>query len=320
MRVPNLPLGAGLAAGLAATFAAFGPPRTAQAQELEPAFEGARLMSFEGARLLSYAGALRALSTSNDAIYLNPAGLALSNIYSIEGNFLDDLRGRQRFFNASVMDSQAGPVAGGLAYTYMTRTVGVDPQGAEYTLEGHRAELSVATKVAETVAIGVTGRYLNFTAKHGEADDPARAIDIFTIDAGLQWRSQSGFCLGLAAYNLTKPDYREVPISWGAGLGFEAEGFAIEADIRYNARIGKAAFSGAVAYAFGGVVPIRLGGSYDLASQSASISAGIGYQTKEFSADFGFRQRVSEGRYGPDDLDGARMIGLSLRLMIPQSQ
>ena len=63
----------------------------------------------------------RGLATGNDSIYVNPAGLAMAKIYSIELGYLDDLLGSDRRFNASIVDSQAGPVAGGFAYTYTKR-------------------------------------------------------------------------------------------------------------------------------------------------------------------------------------------------------
>src|SRR5438477_564148 len=84
-----------------------------------------------------------------------PARIALGAVYSLELGYLDDARGSDRRFNASIIDSQAGPLAGGVAYTYSKRRPDDMPSG-EDRLVGHRLELSLATKVAENASLGMT--------------------------------------------------------------------------------------------------------------------------------------------------------------------
>jgi hypothetical protein len=271
-----------------------------------------RAQSYEGARLLGFAEAQRALATGNDAIYVNPAGLALAKVYSVELGYLDDLLGSDRRFNASLVDSQAGPVAAGLAYTYTKRAPDA-AEGSEQRLEGHRTELSLSTLITESAAIGITARYVTFNRKDGEEDLPDQDFKAFQLDAGLQWRVWEGLSLGLAGYNLTNSDRPELPISWGAGIGWQGSWFSLEGDVRYNAQRGKPAYSLAGGFVIAELIPIRLGATYDYGHQAWSISAGAGFVVESFGLDVGFRQRLK----GDDLLDygNERILAVAIRVL-----
>lgn len=270
----------------------------------------ANAQTFEGARLLGLADSQRALTTQNDSIYLNPAGLALGSMYSLELGLLDDARGSDRRLNASIVDSQAGPIAGGVAYTYINRRPSELPTGDE-RLRNHRVELSLATRVAETAAFGLTGRFVKFERTIGDTSIPDSGFSEFTLDAGLQWRVGGNVSLGLVGYNLTNSKHPEIPISWGAGLGYLLNAFSIEADVRYNAQKGKALYSGGVGYVIAETVPLRAGVSYDLATESTSISVGAGLVIDKLQIDIGFRQRVNGSRTPDEALP--RLFAVALR-------
>lgn len=274
---------------------------------------GAHAQSYEGARLLGFAEAQRALATGNDAIYVNPAGLAMAKVYSIEVGYLDDLMGSDRRFNASIVDGQAGPVAAGLAYTYTKRAPDA-AEGTDERLEGHRTELSLATLVADTAAIGVTARYVTFDRRDGEQDLPDEDFKSFQIDAGIQWRIWEGLSIGLAGYNLTNSKREELPIAWGAGIGYQAEWFSIEGDVRYNAQRGKPRYSLAAGFIVADLFPLRFGATYDYATQGWSISAGVGFVIERFGIDIGYRQRLA----GDDLLEygDERILGVAMRVLV----
>jgi hypothetical protein len=264
--------------------------------------------SFEGARLIGHGGAQRALSNANDSIYVNPAGLALGAMYSVELGYLDDFDDGERRFNASIADSQAGSLAGGVAYTY-TR---MRPSGAtegEARLVGHRVDVALATLVAEGTALGVTARYLNLGVKEGDVTVEGTKLSTFTLDAGIQWRVGGGFSLGAAGYNLTNKDRAETPVGWGAGLGYALESFSFEGDVRYNAQIGKAAYTGTAGYVIAQIVPIRAAVTYDLANEKVTISGGIGFVSDRLTLDVGYQQIVN----ADDGADDARIAGVSIR-------
>lgn len=252
---------------------------------------------------------MRALTTGNDSIYVNPAGLALAKVYDVELGYLDDFRGSDRRINASVIDSQAGPVAGGLAYTYSDRRP-LDMDEGGLRVKGHRVEIASATKIADTAALGVTTRYLHYSIKdeNGEEID---SFKVFTVDAGVQWRIWEGLSLGVVGYNLTNSDRKEVPIGWGAGLGFQLGAFSLEADVRYNAKIGKARYSLGAGYVIADLVPIRVGTWYDLKNDAWAISGGLGFVYERVAIDVGYRQLLTGMTDGEDGDD--RILGVALR-------
>ncbi|MBK8012702.1 MAG: hypothetical protein IPK13_15225 [Deltaproteobacteria bacterium] len=262
-----------------------------------------------GARLIGLADAQRALGTGNDAIYSNPAGMALGRAYTLELGYLDDLRGSDRRFNASIVDSQAGPISGGIAYTHLSARPAEQTAGDE-RLGGHRFDIAMAAPLSDSAAIGTTIRYLSYGRSLGD-EKLEGGFSGLTFDTGLQWRLGRGLALGLAAYNLTKSKRRELPLSWGAGLGFELEDFSIESDVRYNTQIGKARFSGGAGYAIGGLLPVRAGVSYDRADGAILVSGGLGFIYERVSADVAYRQRVNKGS-SAEDAD-ERILSVAIR-------
>lgn len=269
----------------------------------------ARAQDFETPRSIGLSQAQRALATSNDAVYLNPGGLALGNLYSIELGYVDDGRGSDRRLNASVVDSQAGSIAAGIAYTYMKRRPEELAAGDE-RLEGHRVDVALATRVSDTAALGVSGRYLSFERKNGDTELEG-GFKQFTMDAGIMWRVVGGLSLGVAGYNLFNSKRAEIPIGWGAGLGYALDALTIEADVRYNAQRGEPTYSGGAGYVIAGTVPLRAGFTYELATKAVSLSAGLGFTFDRFTLDLGYRQRVNGERVEEDD--DHRLLGAALR-------
>lgn len=268
---------------------------------------------YESARLLGMADAQRATTFTNDAIYTNPAGLALGSLYSVELGYIDDIRGSDRRINASVVDSQAGPIAGGLAYTWTKRRPSDIPVGDERQ-EGHRVELALATRVSQNSAIGVTARYLTFGVDDENGDEvEGEGFKVFTVDVGFQWRILDNVSFGIAGYNLTNSEELDVPISWGAGLGFALGGFVAEGDIRYNAQRGEPTFSIAGSYVLADVIALRGGAQFDRETENVSASVGAGVVLDRFGFDIGYRQIVnSDGTV--EDADSRQLaLALSMR-------
>ena len=68
-----------------------------------------------GPKALALGGALRANGNSNDAIYLNPAGILAVQRYTFSAQGLHDLNGGQDSFGAVLSDSTSGPIAASVA-------------------------------------------------------------------------------------------------------------------------------------------------------------------------------------------------------------
>jgi hypothetical protein len=277
----------------------------------------ARAQSYESARLLGLADAERAFATSGDAIYTNPAGMALSSMYALELGYLDDLSGTDRRYNLSVLDSQAGPVAGGLAYTFADKKALNIYDGRDHSIQGHRLDLALASKIGDRMAVGVNGHYLNFSdstpAPH------SGAFSAFTVDAGFQYRAEIGLGVGLTAYNLTNSDRPEIPLGWAAALGWANDVFSIESDFLWNAKIGRGRVGGAGSLVLARVVALRVGAQYDLSNDSSAISFGAGYASDQFAVDLGYRQRIAgpgiNVSFGPagNFIPSEKILGLTLR-------
>lgn len=254
----------------------------------------AEAQSFEGARLLSLAESQRALTSGNDSIFVNPAGLAMSKFFALETNYGDNFEGGLRRVNVSAVDSQAGPVAGGLSYLNSSEIRGY--VGAmERRLYGHRFDLSLAMLVVDSLSIGVTGRYATYSESLDDVEVEEGGFNKFDIDIGMQYRLQNGLAFGGAVYNLVPDDEAKAytPRSYGLGVGWANEMFSIESDMRYNLENGKARFSLGGSVTLGDVFPVRLGGAYDRFDESWHIAFGAGIQSKEFGLDVGYRQQVA---------------------------
>lgn len=268
-----------------------------------------RAQGFEGARLIGFGGAQAALANTNDAIYVNPAGLAFGATYSLELGYLDNFRNTDRRFNASIADSQAGPVAGGLAYTYTNRAPDAYRPDIE-DLHGHRFDLALATLASEVLAIGISGRYLTFDREGGNAP-PGAGFKLFTFDAGIQWRLGAGLSLGVAGYNLTNPSEVEAPISVGGGLGWQFSLLSLEGDARFNVQQSKWYFAGAAGLALADTFAVRAAISHDDIDDSLSISGGAGLVFQSLSLDVAYRQQVNAVR--TPGMEHPRIMGVAAR-------
>lgn len=253
---------------------------------------------------MALGGSGRALVTGNDAINLNPAGLAWASMYSLEGSARDDLRGTDTWFNASIMDSQAGPIAGGISYTYIDRLA----EDGTKTQLGHQLDIALATKLSPSMSLGVTARYLN-----GDESNEDSGYQLFTVDAGYQLRLSQGLSLGLVVYNVTDTGRSTAPLTYGGGLSYGADSFGIHADVYFDAETNDAKYLFGLAYLISASFPLRLGTNYNEMDESVFVSGGIGYQTAGLSADLSYQQRVEPGK-NMDDNIGDRQLAASIRL------
>ena len=105
-----------------------------------------------GARSLAMGGAHRGLGNSNDALILNPAGMAITRRYSAEAQFNYNAQDHVSRVLASAVDSQTSPIAAGLAYT---REWG-NPAGADIGM--NRIYFGLAYALVPGLALGITGQ------------------------------------------------------------------------------------------------------------------------------------------------------------------
>lgn len=291
----------------------------------------ARAEDFIGTRPLGMGNAYRAIVTGNDAIFLNPAGMALFKSYSLEIEYLITPKFGSKAQPSAKFGSSNGPTdhviqasaidnsisqifATGVAYTRVQR-------GTEKT--GNRFDLAFAVPISENLFIGLDTSYLNFDefGKHN-------AVNAITIGLGALLRTSFGLSVGVVGYNLTNPaDYLEHPISMGTAVMFTpfrtlelafdwlvnfqkpTDPLKPNADqhVGYSYNVG-------IEYLFLSQLVLRGGYSYDQTSPYGDahlLAAGIGYVSSVATVDFGYR--------GSPSRNFGHVFGITLRFLL-QSQ
>ncbi len=185
---------------------------------------------FYGSRSLAMGGAHRGIGTSNDTLLLNPAGMAVTQRYSVDmqyaygtGDNLNDLSG-------SAVDSKSGPVAGGVAYT---RNWG-NPSRLDATL--NRIAVGFAYPFGRSLAIGGTAKTIRgaYTTDAGRQE-----VDLYTGTLGGTATIGEMLSLGASWENIIKGNAEEqrlVKPVVGLGLGLHLPMVSLGADMVIDTR------------------------------------------------------------------------------------
>ncbi len=269
-----------------------------------------------GSRPLSMGGAHAAVSTGNDAIFFNPAGMSLFRRYTLETNYLHtpktETQGSlEHTFNVSVVDNQIQSFATGMSYSR------IDRDGSK---KGNRYDLAFSTAITDNLFIGTNIKYINF-----DIDGKIDAVDAVSVDAGLLLRTTFGLSLAVAGYNLTNPaDYLEHPVSMRTGAmfsPFRTLALAFDWHINFQRPVDAAALLGkketAYSYHFGleylvfGQLAVRGGYLMDHARIGPNDhfwSAGLSYVSQRMALDFGYRSSI--------DHPSHRVFAVGLKLFL----
>jgi hypothetical protein len=266
---------------------------------------------FAGTRGLAMGGAGRADARGDQGPLLNPAGMSLSRLYTVEGGYQFITRDGGHVARASVVDSTSGfKLAGGLFYGYRTSS----PAGLP-ALSGHEAGLSLAYPFADRVLLGVTGKYLNLS---GGFDPDGRARHGFTVDAGLAVRAGSVLTIGVAGYNLRDMSSRIAPVSLGYGVALQPiPDLTFVADAFHDFTTSDPSRGTVITLAGGGEyvwqrrMVFRAGGGRDGGSEHGYLAAGLAALSELGSVDLAVRQDIS----GQAKLT---FMAVGLRLFVPQ--
>ncbi len=272
---------------------------------------------FLGVRPMGMGGAHSAVVTGNDAIFLNPAGMALFRRYSFETQYLltpeFGIEGgpMEHVFNVSVVDNQITPVATGISYTRIER---------DDSKRGNRYDMAFGYALGQNLMIGTNVKYLNYE-REGRED-----LDAVTMDFGMLMRFDFGVTIGLVGYNLTNTgDYLEHPISMAAAVSFSPfRTLSIAFDWMINFQKPDEAADAlgekgtGYAYRFGAEyllmdqLLLRAGAVIDQTrpeNDQYGWSAGIGYITKTFGIGFSYQQSFEHS------WDGTFGVGLRLHML-----
>lgn len=255
----------------------------------------------QGSRPSGMGMAYTAVGEGTGGIYFNPAGIASSMMFQLDGTYEYTPSGSA--LSAAVIDSKTNPdVAAGVAYSYFFGRDDFDD------LSGHDIHLAIALPVIhDQISVGVGGRYLIVQGEDfdGESFDVMRG---FTLNAGALFRAADMVEIGIAGRNLLNICKDNAvcggiaPTNIAAGLSIsDRETFVLAADggidltsdpdkVQPFFQVGGEYFAGAK-------FPLRLGYQRLEATPRNMLTAGLGMRMKAAGLDAGFRMDLSQTDY-----------------------
>lgn len=232
--------------------------------------------------------ASRAIATGNEAIFVNPAGLAAAQRYTIQMDYsLATGRGANAIV-LSLADSVSNPqFATGIAYRYLSTE-----EGNGY--QGWMTDVALGVPVLGLFMLGTRLSYMDYTA-HG------RNLKRFTGDVGFLVPI-GPVMIGGTGFNLINVDSPEAPRGFAAGLAFgDDRTFRIAADLRYewipNDANAFRALAVAGEHLLMGAFPLRVGYEWDDLRGTQFLTAGVGALLPPVGADVSARYDMKSGVY-----------------------
>jgi hypothetical protein len=255
---------------------------------------------------LGMADALVAGGMGTSAMFSNPAGIAVGQVFHTAG-WWNYAVGLERHVAGAAATDSTTPVAGGLAFTYTSTGV----EGEQNN--NYDARTAIAMMFADMISVGLNLKYVRADYSDG-VDSGHAGLNDFSLDAGALF-IYDRFFIGVAGTNLTNLDHPLAPLTLSAGGGVAIGPARVEFDATLDWSSFDEVAPMGVKYAVGGEVlladayVIRAGYWYQDIPDTHGIAAGVGYVSSAVAIDFGFQQ----------DLSGARSdsrLGLSLRYFV----
>lgn len=244
-------------------------------------------------------GASRAMALGNEAIYLNPAGLALDRRYTMQLDYShvpgEDWGGNG--VTVSIADSISNPkLPMGISYRYLSAKSG------DVQTKGAITDLALAHPIASWLLVGARMSYLTYV-------EGGRDFKQFTGDVGLMGLV-GPLTLSAVGFNLIQVDSPNAArgVSTGVALG-DGHRYRIGADVRWEWANPKAAavtsYAAGAEYLLANAIPLRVGLDWDEVRQARYWSLGAGFLTAQFGADISYRR---------DAVSGENMLSFALKL------
>jgi hypothetical protein len=255
----------------------------------------------ETPRITATNGAVRALSNSTEALFINPANMSAARVYHLAA--LAQIwpePGRQSYGIAAV-DSvgSSARIGGGLGATYNTQ----DTNGIRRNWTDIRGAISYP--FSEQLYMGVGVRYLRLR-QNGEGPlgtslassglEGEFIVAGFSFDAAATFKPADAVSISIVGVNLNNPGNTFQPTSVGGGIGYGKELFSLEADVLADFTTWDGTKMRAMAggeFLAGNHFPLRAGYRFDEGAKSHSLSGGLGYIDTAFGAEIAVRRVVS---------------------------
>ena len=262
---------------------------------------GYNYQEIETPRITATNGATRALSTSTEALFDNPANMSAARVYHLAALAQIWPESGRQSYGAAAVDSvgSSARVAGGIGATYNTQdTDGIDRKWTD-------VRFALSYPFSDQFYMGVGGRYLtlsqNGTGPLGSSLvsgglSNKHIVSGFALDAGATFKPTDGLNLSIVGTNLNNPGNGFQPMGLGGGIGFGKDLFSLEADLAadfstWDHTTARAMAGGEVL--LGDHFPLRAGYRYDDGAKSHSVSGGLGYVDTTFGAELAIRRVVS---------------------------
>jgi hypothetical protein len=246
-----------------------------------------------GPRSYAMGGAHRAVGTSNDTLYSNPAGLAFAGAYSVELQYgyskADDL-GR---YGISAVDSKSGPVAGGAGITHV--------RGRGNGL--NHIYIGAAYPISQALALGFSLHHLR--GDYADLLGAKQSVSVFTGDVGVIARLSDSFNIGASYNGAIKTDYPALtPQTLGFGAAAGLAGLTLAADMTLDTEKNhELDYHAGVEYYVHDTFPLRVGYTRGRCERPDGrrpyenlLSAGIGWMTPTGGFELAYRRSLDRSR------------------------
>jgi hypothetical protein len=222
-----------------------------------------------GVRAQSFAGAFRAVASSNDIIFSNPAGILKFRRLSVEGDYQLGLYDKSNRLTVSMLDSQTTTWGMGIAYSPLFRSDSTS----------HAVYLALAMPLGtDMLALGASATYVY---------DP-REINFrhfFNSDLGLMINMPFGLSLSFVLDHLVKPKGNEKPLGFAVASALNIGKFAsvvpltlsfdwLMNDVTSNHDL-KHEMAGGGEFLLFSLIPFRAGYKYKAKQQFVSLGSGF---------------------------------------------
>ncbi len=254
-----------------------GGPWTAAAQPPDAALQSHMMGEFAGGRAQAMGRAHRGIGRNNEAIILNPAGMAMMPRYSIEMQYGYRGEGHLNDVTASVVDSKSSRLAAGLR---ATRIWG-NPSGLDVGL--YQLAAGSAWSLGERLALGVTAKNHRGHWRPSPRSDE-QEISSWSGTVGMMARLSQALSLGVTWENVLHGDLAHSVMlrpAAGAGLGVQLGRLSIAADGRIDLRPGASRLPDLAA----GVEVMPL----------SAVACSLGYYTDQVLVGLPRRQAITGG-------------------------
>lgn len=279
----------------------FVKPAKAEPSQLPPEV-GYDYGEYESPRTAAMGGATRAIGGSVDALYANPANMAVSRVYHVAGFAQVWPEANRQAYGAAIVDSlvSSSRLAGGLGGYYSLQ----DPSGIDRTMKSLR--FALALPLGDKFFVGAAGHQLWLTEKGNGPLGPSvissglvdkTVVSRPTFDAAATLMPTRALAISLVGSNLTAPADGFQPLSLGGGVGYGTRDVSIEGDVvadfrTWNKTTVRAMGGGEVLV--GDHFPVRAGYRFDQGNLSHAISGGFGYIDRVIGLELAVRRVLGD--------------------------